>query len=121
VRRKCPAITSKGEACQAFVHEHKTYCPAHDPERAHARKVAASKAGSQKKSEVVEVKRQLRRLVKEVLEGGVERADAAVCAQLLGVWLRACDTQRKERELEELLVRIEELEAAAGRGPPYGG
>jgi len=113
--RRCPGITAAGQPCQGYVHAGKEFCPSHDPARVEARKVAASKAGLQKKSEIVDVKKQLRRLVKDVLAGKVARADASVCAQLLGVWLKASDLQRRVQEQDEILTRIEELEAAAGR------
>ncbi len=111
----CPAITSAGKPCAGYVHPGKEFCPAHDPDRVEARKAAAAKAGSRKRNEIVEVKKQLRRLANNVLSGDVDRADASVCAQILGVWLKAADLQRKVQEQDELLVRIEELEAAQGR------
>jgi hypothetical protein len=63
---RCPAITSKGEPCQGYVHPGKEFCPAHDPARAEARKVAASKAGRVRThTEFREVKAQLRELAED--------------------------------------------------------
>ena len=47
----------------------------------------------------------------KVLAGELDRADAAVCGQLLNVKLRALEVGRKLREAEDLERRMEELEA----------
>jgi hypothetical protein len=123
---RCPAITSKGEPCQGYVHPGKEFCPAHDPARAEARKAAASKAGRVRTHvEFKEVKAQLRQLADDVLVGRQNRADAAVVSQVLGVWAKVAEaevrlrqleeaqlveTQLRVREQEELTKRLEELE-----------
>jgi hypothetical protein len=58
----------------------------------------------------VGIKRQLQELTDGVLSGGVERADAAVCGQLLNVKLRALEVERKVLETQELEERISHLE-----------
>ncbi len=45
-----------------------------------------------------------------MLAGEVERADAAVCGQLLNVKLRALEVERKVKETEELEERLASLE-----------
>jgi hypothetical protein len=53
-------------------------------------------------------------LADDVLAGRVDRADASVAAQVLGVYIRATEQERKQREHEEFgerLARIEELQA----------
>jgi len=93
------------------VHPGHTYCPAHDPKRADARKKAASKAGRSKPgSELSEVKGTLRQLADDVLEGKRDRADASVAAQILGVFLRAVEAERKIREQEDFEARLSALE-----------
>ena len=127
MERKCPAITAAGEGCRGYVHPGKTYCPAHDPNRAQARRTAASKAGRVRThTEFREVKAQLRQLADDVLAGRQNRADAAVVSQVLGVWAkvaeaevrlrefeesRIVETQLKVEEQRELVGRLEELEA----------
>ena len=58
----------------------------------------------------------------KVLAGELDRADAAVCGQLLNVKLRALEVGRKLREAEDLERRMEELEAllAARKERPWG-
>ncbi len=116
---RCPAITSKGDPCQGYVHPGKTYCPAHDPARAEARKKAAARAGRVRThTEFKEVKQQLRALADDVLEGNVPRADAAVVAQVLGVWAKVAEAEVRLREFEEVtlpefkevVTRLENLE-----------
>jgi hypothetical protein len=106
----CPGITRKGTACQGIVQAGSDYCAAHDPSRVEARKRAASIAGRSKAgSEISEVKRQLRRLADDVLAGRQNRADASVVSQVLGVWLKAVETEIRERETvvkERELVEI---------------
>jgi hypothetical protein len=124
---KCPAITGKGEPCQGFVHPSKEYCPAHDPDRAEARRSAASKAGrSRAGSELHILKQKLITLGDDVMAGRAHRGDAAVAAQCWGVAVKAVEAEVKVRELQEsklvetqlkvaeqrdLLVRLEELES----------
>jgi len=58
------------------------------------------------------IKTQLQDLADQVLEGSVQRADAAVVGQLLNIVIRAITTELQVREQEELLGRLESLEAA---------
>jgi hypothetical protein len=45
-----------------------------------------------------------------VLDGSVDRGRAAVVNQIFNTLIRAIEQERKLRELEELAVRLEELE-----------
>jgi hypothetical protein len=65
---------------------------------------------------------QMQDLSDKVLAGELDRADAAVCGQLLNVKLRALEVGRKLREAEDLERRMEELEAlvAARKERPWG-
>jgi len=56
------------------------------------------------------VKNQLQDLTNRLLSGEVDRADAAVCGQLLNVKLRALEQERRWREIEELEARLEAVE-----------
>ena len=63
----------------------------------------------------------MRKLASDVLEGEVERATGSVTAQILGVLLRAIETERRIRETEELEARLVALEdAAEERREAYG-
>jgi hypothetical protein len=107
----CPGIKRDGGRCTVVVDGSHQYCYQHDPARADERRRAASRAGKSKPSrELAGIKRQLQELTDGVLAGEVERADAAVCGQLLNVKLRAVEVERKVKETEELEERIEQLE-----------
>ena len=107
----CAGITRDGERCTQSVKPGLQYCHRHDPSRSDERSRAASRAGKSKPSrELQGVKTQLQTLTDRVLSGEVERADAAVCGQLLNVKLRAVELERKWKEVEELEERLEVLE-----------
>ncbi len=118
---KCPGITAKGTQCQGIVRAGSDYCPAHDPNRAEARKAAASKAGRiRTHAEFREVKAQLRQLANDVLEGRQNRADAAVISQVLGTRCKAAEAEVRLRQLEESQIvetqlRVEEQRELVGR------
>jgi hypothetical protein len=63
-------------------------------------------------------------LVEDVLEGRVDRGDAAVVGQLYNTLIRAVSVEVKVREVTELEERLEELEASLERqnrtGRHYG-
>ena len=112
---KCAAITRAGEPCKGFVHPGYEYCPAHRPDRAEARKRAASKAGRSKAgSEIADVKAQLRTLADDTLAKKVDRGTASVVAQVLGVWLKAVEGEIRERD-----VALREKEYAEIRLPEF--
>jgi hypothetical protein len=107
---KCPAITRAGEPCQGYVHEGYEYCPAHRPDRAEARKKAASKAGRSKAGSVLyDLYRKLDNLGDEVAAGRTNRADASVAAQCYGVAVKAYEAWIKHREFEEITL-VEHLQ-----------
>lgn len=95
----CSAITSKGTPCRNAPTTGSSYCPAHAPERAEARRRSASIAGRSKPAtEVHEVKRQLRKLANDVLSGAVNTSKGSVLSQILRVWLKAAEVEIRERE-----------------------
>jgi hypothetical protein len=49
-----------------------------------------------------------------VLEGRTDKAVGAVASQILNVYLRALETERKWKELGEIEERISTLEESAG-------
>jgi hypothetical protein len=107
----CSATKPNGTGCERIVGASQTYCHAHDPSRSEQRRRAASKAARSKPNrEVAEIKQRLQTLADDVLEGQVARADAAVVSQIYNVLLRTLETERKIREQEELIERLEGLE-----------
>ena len=110
---QCSGSKPDGSPCQRIVSPSQTYCHAHDPARSEQRKRAASKAAKSKPNqEVASIKQRLKDLADDVLEARVGRADAAVVSQIYNVVLRTMEAERKIREQEELIERLEKLEGA---------
>jgi hypothetical protein len=110
---RCSATKHDGSPCERIVAASREFCFAHDPARAEQRSRAASKAGRSKPSkDLAQVKHQLQSLAEDTLAGRITEKRAAVVSQVLNVLLRALEQERKIRELEEIEVRLEELERA---------
>ena len=91
------------------------------PKNAEKRRRGQSRGGRNKPSrEIVAVRGRLSDLTDDILEGRVDRGDAAVAGQLLGTVIRAIATELKVKEVTELEARIEELEARAAGGRRWG-
>ena len=109
---RCSAITKGGERCRLDATS-SSYCWSHAPENAEARKRRGRRGGKARgASELSEVKREIRSVVTDVLEGRVERGVGAVVFQGYNTLLKAVEVERRIREEEELLTRIEQLEQA---------
>jgi hypothetical protein len=124
---QCIGTRADGELCAAQAIADSSWCFNHHPDYEEARKRRASRGGKRggrgrplvAASEVAE---QVQDLSDKVLAGELDRADAAVCGQLLNIKLRALEVGRKLREAEDLERRMEELEAlvAARKERPWG-
>ncbi len=109
---RCGGSKPTGEPCERIVPAFQDYCYSHDPNRVEERRRNASRAGKSKPSrELADIKRRLSELAEDVLEGRKDRSDAAVAGQLLNTVIRAVGVELKVREQEEVLARVEELEA----------
>jgi len=107
----CAGIKRDGGRCTATVEPPQEYCFWHDPESADKRRRAASKGGKGKASkELPKIKALLEDLTDRVLSGELETGPASVANQLINTRLRALEAQRKQTELEDVLMRIEALE-----------
>jgi hypothetical protein len=110
---RCAAITRAGARCQLEA-TNGSYCWNHAPENAEARKQRARRGGKARgASELSAVKREIRSVVTDVLEGRVERGIGAVVFQGFNTLLKAVEVERKIKETEELEDRIERLEQTA--------
>jgi cytidylate kinase len=109
---RCAGIKRDGGRCTQSVEEGQPFCHHHDPDRAQERKQNASKAASSRHqdSELSSVRRRLKELAESVLDGRMSTAKASVASQVFGVYLRAVEQERKQKELEELATRVAELE-----------
>ena len=124
---KCSGITQVGTACKGIPIEGSQWCHAHHPDRSDERRRHGSRGGKRggrgrPQVEVNAIKAQLQDLVDGVLDGKIERADAAVVGQLLGTLVRAVGVELKVREQLEVIERLETLEEGlqAQKGSRYG-
>jgi hypothetical protein len=108
---RCAGTKRDNSPCTATVEPPQRFCWWHDPANADKRRRAASKAGKTKPSrELAGIKQRLLGLADDVLEGTVDRGNAAVAGQLLNTYLRAVGVELKVREQQEITERLEELE-----------
>jgi hypothetical protein len=114
---RCAAITKGGERCKGVATGGATHCYAHDPARAEERSRNARRAGRVGGngrpgglSETAEAKRYIRGLVAKLLKGELARETATACFMGLNVLARYIELERKIREQEELVERLESLE-----------
>jgi hypothetical protein len=113
---QCAGIKRDGGRCAVVVGPGQSHCYAHDPDRWQERRRNASRGGRSKgQGELGELKKRIRSLAVEVLDGSVDRGRAAVANQLYNTLIRAIEQERKQRELEELAGRLEALEEVLGR------
>jgi hypothetical protein len=112
---RCTAIKPNGERCGANASPALEWCWNHDPSHAEERrrnaKVGGKRAGrSRPLGEVGIIKRRLMQLADDVLAGEVDTGTGSVVSQILGVCLRAIDTELKVKEQQDLIDRLEQLE-----------
>jgi hypothetical protein len=121
----CKAITSTGEDCKRTANAYSEYCYAHDPLRADERREHASTAARAKamrtaspvSSELSRLQQVFEKLADAVLEGEIDRSDAAVAIQALN-GARGCVVGTlKAQEQEEMAAEFAEITATlAERG-----
>jgi hypothetical protein len=115
---KCAGSKGDGTPCERLISASAVYCYSHDAERAAERSRHASKAAKAKgpTGELAVVKQQLRDIADGVLEGKLDKGRGSVAAQVLGVFTRVVEVERKIREADELEARLNALEQASRRG-----
>ncbi len=121
---RCRATKRDGTPCTLPSNGSGRLCWAHDPANQERRRRGQSRGGKSKPSrELVELKSGLLTLRDDVLAGRVDKGNAAVAAQIMNVYLRTIEAERKLREIEDLARRLEELETALqlqNEGGRYG-
>ena len=125
---KCSGITRAGTACKGIPIEGSQWCYAHHPDRVDERRRHGSRGGKRggrgrPRAELASIKERLSDLADDVLEGRQDKGVAAVASQVLNVYLRAVSVELKAREQDELIERLEALEAAQaqnGGGSKWG-
>ncbi len=116
----CSTVTQAGTRCKGTPIDASGLCFVHHPDHVEARKRAGCKGGrrggrGRPVAELQAIKVKLENLAEEVLAGNVDRADAAVAGQLLNYAVGAMRTGLKAKEVEELEVRLDELESLLAR------
>ena len=117
---RCAGTKRDGGQCTTIVPPPLTHCYQHDPDRAEERRRNASKGGKRggrgrPSVELTRLQARFEDLAEKVLAGEVERGVGAVAGQLLN-GARACVRDAlAAREQEELVGRLEDLEAALER------
>ena len=122
----CTATKRNGEPCTLPAVGKQGLCWAHDPKNAEKRRKGQSRGGRGKAStEVRDLKGLIADLTDRVLSGELEKGKAAIANQLINTQLRAIELERKVREQEDILARIEALERrqdfSSARVPRRGG
>jgi len=112
----CSAIARSGERCKGVAIDGSGLCYGHHPDHAGARRRAARKGGKRggrgrPVAEISELKQRFEELAEDVLDGKVDRADAAIVGQLWNYAVRSVAVGLKAREQQELEARLEQLEA----------
>jgi hypothetical protein len=113
----CSGIKADGGRCKAQAMHGSEWCIGHHPDKAQARRLRASKGGKRggrgrPTSELARLGARFEELADKVLAGEVDRAAGAVAGQLLN-GARACVRDGiTAREQEELVERLELLEAS---------
>ncbi len=112
----CSGIKADGGRCRAQAIRDSQWCVNHHPDYEKARRKRASKGGKRggrgrPVQELARLQARFEELAEQVLDGRVERADAAVAGQLLNYATAAIRTGLKAKEVEELEARLEEVEA----------
>lgn len=111
---KCSGITQAGGACKGVPIDGSQWCYAHHPAHTEERRRHGSRGGKRggrgrPQAELTDIKDRLRAMVEDVRTGAMDRADAAVCAQLYNTLIRCVSVELRVREVEDLARQVEEL------------
>jgi hypothetical protein len=114
---RCSFVRPNGERCKLPVTGQLGVCWAHDPKNAEQRRRTASRGGRGRASrEIVGLKAQLQDIADGVLKGTTQPKNGAVAVQALSALLRALEQERRQRELEDIVQRLEQLEQRYNSG-----
>ena len=110
----CTAITQGGGRCKGIAIDSSGLCYAHHPARAEQRSRAARKGGQRggrgrPGADLGDLKRNVQKVIDDVLAGNVPHAPGAVALQGYNTLLRATKLELDIREQTELIERLEEL------------
>jgi hypothetical protein len=122
---RCAAIKANGERCKVEAIPDVEWCWSHHPDFEEQRRRRASKGGKRggrgrPAAELATLRERLSTLADDVLEGSVDRGDAAVVGQLLNTVIRAIGMEMRVREVEDLERQVEELRDLIEAGRSQG-
>jgi Family of unknown function (DUF5763) len=107
----CRATKRDGTPCTVAANGPDGYCWAHSPANAEQRRSAARRAGSARPGkELTRMKEAVRVVIAKVERGELERNRAAVMLQGYRVLKDLLELERKVREQEDVLTRLDALE-----------
>jgi hypothetical protein len=114
---KCSAITQAGTSCKGIPIDGSSYCYVHHPDHVAERRRHGAKGGKRggrgrPVAELAALRVENADIREQLLEGKLGPGVAAVAIQSLNCDIRAVSAALKAREQEELLGRLESLEAA---------
>jgi hypothetical protein len=118
----CSGIRADGGRCRGVAIGGGGLCYSHDPAHEGDRRRAARKGGrrggrGRPTSELARLRDRFEALADDVLTGRIERADGAVAGQLLNGARSCVRDGLAAREQEELVGRLEALEAGLEQRP----
>jgi hypothetical protein len=113
---KCSGITQAGTACRGIPIDGSQYCYAHHPDHRDERRRHGARGGKRggrgrPRAELADLKTEVRTVIDQVRDGGLDKGVGAVLAQLYNVLLKAVSVGLDVEERQELLQRLEALEA----------
>ena len=114
---KCSGITRAGTACKGIPIDGSEWCYVHNPDHTEERRRHGARGGKRggrgrPGADLVDLKRNVHKVIDDVLEGKVMQGPGAVALQGYNVLLRATKLELEIREQQELTERLEALEAA---------
>ena len=113
---RCPGTKRDGSRCTVTVEPPQTYCWWHDPANSETRKRAAARGGKRAgrgrpQAELADLKAEVRNVIEAVRSGELDKGVGAVLGQLYNVLLKAVSVGLDVQERQELVQRLESLEA----------
>jgi len=110
-------VKTKGGRCTAPTLPGQEWCYGHHPDYAEKRRRFAARSHKTRSAspEIGLIKARLVTLAEDVMEGNVDRANAAVSSQVYNVLLRAISVELKIKETGELEAQVEELRELVSR------
>jgi len=115
---RCTAIKGSGERCKGRAIEGSQWCWNHNPDHADERRRHGAKGGKRGGrgrpiAELASLRDENADIRRRLLEGELLPNVAAVAVQSINTDIRAVGAAMKAREQEEILERLEALEAQA--------